>query len=98
MKSGLQSRTGFRTPSPEGRAVRRAAVPVSPERFRRHPAEDRTPDAVPEPQECSPQSEPPASAGAFVLEQGTFASFLSRCIFITLFQAEILQFRKIVLI
>ncbi len=69
MKSGLQSRTGFRTPSPEGRAVRRAAVPVSPERFRRHPAEDRTPDAVPEPQECSPQSEPPASAGAFVLRR-----------------------------
>ena len=69
MKSGLQSRTGFRTPSPEGRAVRRAAVPASPERFRRHPAEDRTPDAVPEPQECSPQSEPPASAGAFVLRR-----------------------------
>ena len=65
MKSGLQSRTGFRTPSPEGGAVRRAAVSASPERFRRHPAEGRTPDAVPEPQECSPQSETPASAGAF---------------------------------
>jgi len=51
MKSGLQSRTGFRTPSPEGGAVRRAAVSASPERFRRHPAEGRTPDAVPEPQE-----------------------------------------------
>lgn len=69
MKSGLQSRTGFRTPSPEGGAVRRAAVSASPERFRRHPAEGRTPDAVPEPQECSPQSETPASAGAFVLRR-----------------------------
>ena len=69
MKSGLQSRTGFRTPSPEGRAVRRAAVSASPERFRRHPAEGRTPDAVPEPQECSPLSETPASAGAFVLRR-----------------------------
>lgn len=69
MKSGLQSRTGFRTPSPEGGAVRRAAVSASPERFRRHPAEGRTPDAVPEPQECSPLSETPASAGAFVLRR-----------------------------
>ena len=69
MKSGLQSRTGFRIPSPEGGAVRRAAVPASPERFRRHPAEGRTPDAVPEPQECSPLSETPASAGAFVLRR-----------------------------
>lgn len=69
MKSGLQSRTGFRTPSPEGGAVRRAAVSASLERFRRHPAEGRTPDAVPEPQECSPLSETPASAGAFVLRR-----------------------------
>lgn len=69
MKSGLQSRAGFRTPSPEGGAVRRAAVSASPERCRRHPAEGRTPDAVPEPQECSPLSETPASAGAFVLRR-----------------------------
>ena len=49
--------------------MRRAAVSASPERFRRHPAEGRTPDAVPEPQECSPLSETPASAGAFVLRR-----------------------------
>lgn len=69
MKSGLQSRTGFRTPLPEGGAVRRAAVSASPDRFRRHPAEGRTPEAVPEPPKCSPLSETPASAGAFVLRR-----------------------------
>ena len=68
MKSGLQSRTGFRTPSPEGGAVRRAAVSASPERFRRHPAEGRTPDAVPEPQECSPLSETPAAALLWLMQ------------------------------
>lgn len=69
MKSGLQSRTGFCTPLQEGGAVRRAAVPASPERFRRHPAEGCIPDAVPEPPKCSPLSETPASAGAFVLRR-----------------------------
>lgn len=69
MKSGLQSRAGFRTPSPEGGAVRRAAVSASPERSPQYSADRRLPAAGPEPRKRTPLSETPASAGAFVLRR-----------------------------
>ncbi len=69
MKPGLQRRTGFRALSPKGGEARCAAAPANPDRSPQCSADRRLSVAGPEPRKSTPLSEPPASAGAFVLRR-----------------------------